>query len=328
MLTFETKSGTGNVETKWSELSPAQFVQAVALTNRFVTGEWELDEYRLLLLQMLTGYKRKSSRHKHADQINENLYRISEQLNFAVSPDIGPPEVLEFFSPELREALKTYFPWEIHEPYFVKEILTMQHLLKINFKVNFNLELNPLPFLRKGKDIFEGPRFSTENGDIDTNLKAGDYLNASEYFNAWGETKNKKYLNKFMDCLYKKISLDFSVADAEIPEWDTAGDAVIMLFIFMQQTFSKDPVFSILYQKGDAETPENKLYIGPDEVIGAMVESGYGTPDAIKNYEVITFFNFQIMFLKRNVAQLRGLNKNAAEIAKALNIPIETVQKL
>ena len=111
MLKYETQSGEGWIENQWDELTPLQFVQAVSLTNQFVTGAiTNIDEYRLRMLEMLTGYKRKRKRNKHADQINENLYRISENLNFAVIPEIGPAEVFEFFTPDLCELLKTRFP--------------------------------------------------------------------------------------------------------------------------------------------------------------------------------------------------------------------------
>lgn len=328
MLTIETQSGDIMVETKWCELSPVQFVKAVNLTNRFLAGAFGLSEYRLHLLEMLTGYKRKSRKHKHAEQINENLFLLSEQLNFAVLPDVGPPEILEFFSPELRELLKTRFPWEIFAPEHVQQILTVENLLKVNFRVNFNLELNPLPFIRTGNTILEGPVFSTDNGDIDTNLKAGNYLDASEYFNAYGDTKNEKYLDSFINCLYRPTTRNLKPATLPNSTDPDTRAAIIMLFIYIQQTFANDPIFGILFKKGDNSTGFDKISLGADEVVGAMVESGYGTPETIAQMDIRTFFNFQIMFLRRNIEQLRGMKKNASEIAKTMNLPIETVQKL
>lgn len=345
MLTYETPSGTGTVENRWADLSPMQFVEAVNLTNQFVNGAiTDLDEYRLRLLEMLSGYKRRTKRSKHADQINENLYRISEQLNFAILPDVGPPEVLDFFSPKLRELLETRFPWEIHEPEHVAQMRTVQRIMTVNFKVNFNLEKNPLPFIRKGDELFKGPVFTTENGDLETNLKAGPYLDASEYFNAYAETKNEKYLERFLTTLYitSEPTVPLTEGDEDPPAGGDGGgsgvnipnfsdpktrDALTMLFIFIQQTFATDPVFSILFQHNE-NTGTGKLHLGSDEAIGQLVEAGYGNHNEVASLDVRTFFNYQIMFIRKNVESLRSMKKSPGEISKLLNLPVAVLQKL
>lgn len=355
MLKYKTPSGTGIVENRWSELSPMQFVEAVKLTNQFVSGAITgLDEYRLRLLEMLTGYKRRKKRRKHADQINENLYLISEQLNFAILPDVGPPEVLEFFSPELRELLGTRFPWEIYEPEYVAQMRTVQRMMTVNFRVNFNLEKNPLPVIRKGNELFKGPVFSTENGDLETNLKTGPYLDASEYFNAYVETKKEKYLERFFTTLYVQSEptvphlgdeerqrrggfvpltegdeTPSGVGGGSVPNFaeSSVKDALVMLFIYIQQTFATDPVFSILFQHNE-NTGTGKLHLGSDEAIGALVEAGYGNHNEVANLDICTFFNYQIMFIRKNVETLRSMKKSPGEISKLINLPITTIQKL
>ena len=288
---------------------------------------------------MLTGYKRRKKRSKHADQINENLYLISEQLNFAVLPDVGPPEVLEFFSPELRQLLETRFPWEIYEPEHVAQMRTVQHMMTVSFKINFNLEKNPLPVIRKGDVLYKGPVFSTENGDLETNLKAGPYLDAAEYFNAYAETKNEKYLERFFTTLYTATSQPFvplTEVDEErqrrrvsvnAPIFEESKDALVMLFVYIQQTFATDPVFSILFQKNET-TGTGKLHLGSDEAIGALVEAGYGNHNEVADLDVRTFFNYQILFIRKNVEQLRSMKKSPGEISKLLNLPVTTIQKL
>ena len=66
--------------------------------------------------------------------------------------------------------------------------------MKVNFKLNFNLNKNLLPSLINDGIVYDGYSFSTYDGDIDTNIKAWQYLEASELFNAFaGSGKRKVY---------------------------------------------------------------------------------------------------------------------------------------
>lgn len=331
MLKYETPSGTGEVENCWEDLSPLQFIETVELTNQFLTGSFTLEEYRLRLIEMLTGYQRRKRKSKFADQINENLFLISEQLNFAIRPKVGPDEVMEFFSPDLREALKTRFPWEIHEPHLLSQLVQMKNNLEIAYDLNFNVGRNPVKYLKFGTTILEGPVFEASDDELNTNLKAGIYLDAHEYFQAFSQTKDRKYLDRMILCLYKPI--DKPVAEPVEADFtdEKVKNAIAFVFLFIEQTLVNDPVFSILYSRssdGELVEPRNKLDLGPDAAIGQLVAAGFGSHESIVNLDIRTFFNYQILIIKRNIETLRGYGKKVDEIGKELNLPIETIQKL
>ena len=358
MLTFKTPSGIGEVENCWADLTPAQFIETVALTNRFLAGEFTLDDYRLCLLQMLTGYKRSKrlvgsgfpsmqrrgaggsgeerggnfsqkpgARSQRHDTINENLFLLSEQLTFAIRPKAGPAEVLEFFTPELRKMLETRFPWEIHEPEHVAQLVSMKNNLKIQFDINFNIGRNPLQYLRFGETILQGPTFEADENEINTNLKAGAYIDAHAYFNAYSQTRNRKYLDRAILCLYKPVEMEQNVEAFDFTD-EKVKDAVAFVFIFIEQTLVTDPVFSLLYTRDGEQPFSNKINLGPDAVIGQMVTAGFGTYESIVNLDIRAFFNLQVLMLRQNIETLRGYGKNNGEIAKTLKIPMETVIKL
>lgn len=327
MLKYETPSGTGEVENCWEDLSPLQFIEAVDLTNQFLSGSFTLEEYRLRLLEKLTGYQRRKRKSKFADQINENLFLISEQLNFAIRPKVGPAEVLEFFTPDLREALKTRFPWEIHEPHLLNQLLQMKNNLEIAYDLNFNIGRNPVQYLKFGTTILEGPVFEASDDELNTNLKAGIYLDAHEYFQAFSQTKDRKYLDRMILCLYQPVETIDQIECFDFTD-EKVKNAIAFVFLFIEQTLVNDPVFSILYQKNDEYQFSNKLDLGPDAAIGQLVAAGFGSHESIVNLDIRTFFNYQILIIKRNIETLRGYGKKVDEIAKELNLPIETIQKL
>jgi len=348
MLTYQTPAGTGTIENCWEELSPDQFIKTVALTNRFFAGGFNIDEYRIRLLEIITGYKRKPKRIRRdainrvsteeiADTINENLFLISEQLTFTVRPKCGPEEVLEFFSPELRELLKTRFPWEIYEPEMVDQLNTMAKRLKVEYDLNMNLGKNPIPYIRIGETLLKGPVFNAADGDIDTDLKAGMYLDAQEYFTAYTETRKEKYLDLMVMALY--FPCDDDIVETrliaslpEIPDFTDRAtrDAILLIFLYIQTTLVNDPIFGILFTGRDAinRVSTDRLILGPDEAIGQLIEAGYGTHESILNLDIRTFFNFQILMIKKNVNLLRSYDKKPGEIARELGLSIETIQKL
>lgn len=333
MLKFKTPSGTAEIENCWDELTTAQFIETVNLTNRFVAGEFSLTDYRLCLLQMLTGYQRKpgtrNPKPETVETINENLFRISELLNFAIRPQAGPAEVLEFFTPALREALKNRFPWEIHEPEFTAQLAQMKNTLQLSYLIDTNIGRNPIPFISVGETVLKGPEFTVTPDELSTTLRAGAYLDAHEYFMAYAKTQNRKYIERLIMCLY-------SPTDAEnhedYPQFSDLKlqDAVAFVFLFIEKTLAADPVFSVLYQNADTQpvfTP-GKIDLGPDGVIAQLVTAGFGTYQSIVELDVRTFFNMQIMLIRRAVETMRAYKKNTAEIARELNLSTETILKL
>lgn len=346
MLTYETPAGVGTVENCWEELSPDQFIKTVALTNRFFADGFNIDEFRLQLLQILTGYvrtKKRATRNpkpETIETINENLFLISEQLTFPIRPKCEPDEVLEFFSPELRELLKTRFPWEIYEPEMVAQLNMMAKRLKVEYDLNVNLGKNPIPYIRIGETLLKGPVFNTSDGDLDTDMKTGMYLDAQEYFTAYTETRKEKYLDLMIMALYFPVDDDIDPRHCElrgtkqeaIPDFTDPAtkEAILLIFMYIQQMLVTDQVFSILFcTDTTCRVPTtNKLSLGPDEAIGQLIEAGYGTHESILNLDIRTFFNFQILMIKKNVNLLRSYDKKPGEIARELNLPIETIQKL
>lgn len=352
MLKFNTPDGTGHIENAWGELNPAQFVEVTHLTNLFFAQKFDIDEYRLRLLETLTGYKRKKRGNKAADQINENLYLIAEQLTFTINPVIGPPEILDFFSTSLRELLKTRFPWEIYEPEYVGQLLTVKDMLTVGYGLNMNLGKNLLPQVQTGKIgsfpnvVLTGPRFDTTDGDIETNLSAEQYLDASEYFNTYSATRKTKYLDAFIGCLYQPAkNTDLENEGCSFPSWGEMSegqrgsipnlsnkktkDAIVLLFMFIQQTFLNDPLFKVLFSSAEtAGGTVAKLNLGASEAIYQVVEQGYGSLEEVKAMNIRDFFNTQVMILKKNVAQLRALDKKPGEIARTMNLDIEIVTQL
>ena len=111
-----------------------------------------------------------------------------------------------------------------------------------------------------------------------------------------------------------------------IPELTDAAtlDALAMTFIYIQQTFANDPVFGILFTRNES-TEFGKISFGCDESIGQLVEAGYGSHTEVSEMDICTFFNYQLMFIRKNIETLRGMKKELREISKTLNIPVDII---
>lgn len=79
MLTVELKSRY-DVPCRWSELGRKQFTAAAAAMLAFESGKIDFDSLRLKIVEAAMGLNLK--RIKVSDELCENLFRISENLNF------------------------------------------------------------------------------------------------------------------------------------------------------------------------------------------------------------------------------------------------------
>lgn len=79
MLTIELKSRY-NVPCRWSELDRKQFTAAASAMLAFESGKIDFDSLRLRIVEAAMGLNLK--RMKVSDELCENLFRISENLDF------------------------------------------------------------------------------------------------------------------------------------------------------------------------------------------------------------------------------------------------------
>jgi len=268
-----------------------------------------------------------------SDKINANLYILSKHIFFPFKAVFENPEILNQLSPELQEALTKRFLFEIYEPNFIHEVNKFGSLLKYGIDRNLNIKQNLLPSIKIGNVTLNGPVFNIdENGIIETDLVAGEWLDANEYMQALGS--NAKYLCNIASCLYRNRSKEYSTYEAQknAQLFKNANPeelkAVWLILSAIQRFVFNYPPYSVLFIEEKSVSNVNKINIGASELIYQMTKDGFGQLNNIVNMPVIDFLNIQVKTLADAVKSLRAAGKKNNDIANSLKIDVSTVLKL
>lgn len=324
------KPGDVLLPTAWHELSPQQFAALAQVIYDYL-GKCDIIELRLRLMQAITGYQRsnKSYTEGEAENINSNLAILSQFIMFPFKTIFENPDLVHMLSPELQKRLQTSFLFEIHDDEFIQEIEKFGGLLKYKVDINLNLTSNLIPSIAIEGKTYHGPRFNIDgNGIIDTDIVAGQWIDACEYANI-------NDLSGIAACFYftKKTAYSTSLAQEQKPLFEKANPsdlkAIWLLVRAIQNYLIAHPRFAVLFSKAEKIEAFNpsKIEVSASDIIYHLVKEGNGSLAEVMNMPVLDFFNIQVKNLSDAVKTLRSRGKKNNEIAKDLKINIDTVLK-
>jgi len=310
------------IETSWEELSPEKFARVASVL--FSSVNEPIQDSRLKLLQILIGsnvakFQRAGCRQKLAE-LTKCFFSIS------INPEIG-----DILSPGLRDVLSYCLPEEIDDKNLLAELNQVITLLNPSIKINMRFNRNILPRITINHKKFTGPVFKIDkNGVLETDLCAGEFLDACEYMQMFAQTNDTKYLANVASCLYRSDRKNYKTFESQQQSELFANHpwlvAIWILYISWQDYFSSHPVFGILFSKGD-HADIKKLSSGSYELLFSFAKDGYGTIESLTMMSIVDFFSLQIKTLKDAVSQYRDMKKKDTEIAELLKISLETVKK-
>ena len=218
MITINTKNKEVNIPDKWEDLTTTQFISLSALLRRFIQNEIDLFDFRINLLGILSGYKRSKKRkfRKHRSLINERIFIIADMLVFPIKPYYPKPEQLEVFSEKFKIELQTRFLFEIFDVNYLDEKETAENFLEYEPSINYNIKKNLLPSFTHNETLYTGPFFNIdENGVLETDLTALEYIDASEYVSLFRDTGDKRYIAAVAAVLYRDDRSFYKSSDAQ-----------------------------------------------------------------------------------------------------------------
>jgi hypothetical protein len=317
----------------WDELNRDQYVAVAGCLLRLVEGKTDLIDFRLNLLQSLTGYERSRKRFTARDQeqINENLFMLAERLRFPIRPRYENQEVLEVLSESLRQKLKTHFPFEIFDVEFAGELQMVERLLKYSAAINFTMHRNPLTMIKLGGIVLYGPYLNIDANNLaTTDLMAGEFVDAYEYYSLYQQTLQAEYLDRLCLTLYRtdrKIYDSVQVASAN--ESGMSRNIKYGVFLFFQNLMEylvNSPAYAMLFNRKTDKGGE--ISIGMVGTIFSLSQEGYGSKEEISGWNLADYLNAMLKQLIDAVKQMRGFNKTDTEIAKEFGLPIETIRKI
>lgn len=328
-VTFKNKKLT--IPNTWEDLSPEQYALISELIQLFLQNNFDVWEFRIYALQALTGYKRSGKRFsdEEAETINGNLSILSEYMRFVTRPEYDNKEMLESLSEELQAALKERFPFEIYSPELIDELA--KHKLECRPVINLNMKKNPLPFMRVNSKDYWGVVFDIDNnGVVETNLTAGQYIDAYSYAQIYASTGDMRYLNNLTSILYPDGKYETYSGQFNSRYFSKLNNGyrygVYLFFNNITEFLTSHPFYGILFRSTGSD---GGLSLGITETLYNIVRDGYAgdLPDA-QSLLITDYLNIMLTMLRDSVRQMRNAEMDSFKIAEKLHMHVNDVDQL
>jgi hypothetical protein len=333
MITVRANDKTVEIPSSWEELTSRQYVDTVDLLRQLMHKEIPLADFRLRLLGKLIDYHPSRKFNKYREQINENLYRLSELMHWPLKPVYEDPEMLSVLSPELKDLLEVKFPYDITDPKWEKEIRMIRGHVKYSASVNFSMKRNPMPWFDYHGQRFCGPAFNIDSlGIVETDIRAMEYIDAMEYYQLFQKTRMGRYLDRLVTTLYRPdrsvyVTFDCQMRAGMIEVMDGAiKHAVLYFFQNIQEFLAGHPVYKYLFQKTEPQT--GKISLGMVTTVYNLSKEGYGTKQQVSDMGLEDYLNMLLKTLMDSVRQMKRMKHKDHEITNELNIPSELIYKV
>lgn len=343
MIIVNSSKGKVAIPNAWDELSPEQYLNVVRLIyNNPITGTSlvPMVEFRIKLLEMLTGYRRSNKKYtiEQIDEINSLLSILALKLTFVYKPVYKTPEIFGVMSAETAQAIRENFPYDLIGTEHEAEVIRLQQMLTWYPTINYNMKHNPIPTLTikprnwwNRSKLVGGPIFDIdEMGVVFTSITAEEYIDAQEYYQLFNSTHKKEYLIRLCSVFYRDYAGQYNTLKSSRMDLSLHVDFALGFYHFfqnIQEYFFNHPVYGLLYQGTKTRTSE-KISLGNIESLYNASTKGYGNIDQMKNFNVIDYMNLLVKDIKDAVNHMRAFDKKDFQIAKDMSLPLETIKKL
>jgi len=324
---------------QWDELTPELYTAVSGYIYEMVNGRMDVLDFRLKLLESLAGYRRSKQKFTAEEQrtINENLFRISEKIRFCIKPKYHNPEVLDVLAQPLRELLKEKFPFEIYDQKFRAELKMVENLLQYGASIRLGMKKNPMEVLSvfvhefsSKYNFYFGPYFMIDRNNLAvTDMRAGEFVDAYEYYSLYQRTQHMDYLDRLVFTLYRSDRKSYEPV-VQLPKVEFSMGQKYGVFLFFQNLMEylvNNPLFGILFNR-TTDRPAPGISIGMVSTIYNLSAAGYGTKQDIAQLNLADYLSMMVKQMIDAVNQLKTLDKSPTEIAKELEIPVENVLKM
>lgn len=320
------------IPNSWEELTVEQYLNVSSLLFEFYSSKSNLNDFRISVLKKIINYKRSKKRisKDSQEQIDSNLYLLSEQMRFPVKPSYKDPELLTVLDPELQKRLSEVFPFEIYDPEFLPELEMVRTRLEYLPVINFNMKRNLLPEFKLNGINYYGPVFNIDiNNVVETDIKALEFVDAYSYYKMFIETSDIQYLRNLTAILYRQNRDKYSTFDSQISsknfhELDLSIlQAVFLLFENTRVYITELSPYKLIFSGTNKD--EEKLNLGIGDTIYNLSKAGYGSLQDVENMVLSDYLNLLMKQIIDSVRNMRDMKMKDHEIADKLEIPLETI---
>lgn len=321
---------TYQLKNRWEELTTDEYINVLDLITLLCADEISIRMFRVRLFLMLTGLKmRLSPDPETADRQAENIYRISQQLNFPLRIEYTNTKTFANLKPAIREKLGRYLPEEL------EQVPEVRWAAKTTKKIIPDLAFpcNLVPVIGRRRHKLQGYTFELTDGILTTSLSTSQFIDAQTVAAEIQKTGSHSLLNLLVAILYTDgfYRSSYSVKLAKSLDWIPlrTKKAIFINFNAIQEYLYTRTKYRILFNEAttdtspDANQPKHNL--GLSSVVHSLIKSGYGD---IENSNLVKFFEIMYSDLVSTVTSLHKQGKKVDEISQLTGLTITKINHI
>ena len=169
--------------------------------------------------------------------------------------------------------------------------------------------------------IYPGFRMNRIGEVLNTDLPAGDFIDATTLHDQYMKSGSEEILNQMVSLLYK---LPEGVA-ASIP----AGTRAAILFNFraILLFLTHQTQYGILWKAGKTNQDE-KISIGFVDSLYSLAKAGYGDTTRLKTISVVEFLDLLLKEVIDTVKTLKDAKMDLTKIAEVTKLSLNQIQSI
>ena len=325
----------------WEDLSTKQFILTIVKLLELLGRQIKINEFRLALLLLYTGYKPGSDARIQRWQVLKSRLKLC-----CVFVKYFTLYVFGRF--RFRAMLTLLSEWRlIHFPDLSaiakrREIINSNLVIlseQIKFplregrdgwEVNNCFNRNPIPWIRPRLRRYAGKQFDV-GIIIRTNITAREFSDAFDIVKAFAESHSEECLNALCAILYPRYSLHSrNISSQHYKHFERVSYpvryAVMIWFTGIVRYFTEHAIYRVLFS-GTGEQNE-KINLGMTETIMSLSLVGFGTTAEMERVSVVDYFDMQVKALKKMISDARGGGATLDDIAKATKLSYAVIEQL
>jgi hypothetical protein len=318
MLTLRFATHTYQLPDRWEELSSDQFIHLVGFLTAHSTGALTADMVKTLYFLDVAGiHKRKVHNTNQANTFSENVYRISRNLNFMFRVVYENNQAIRTMPSEFTNLLERWLPEDLEgdEPE-----LRVARKLKKHVEIDCTFARNLVPYLKIKKMQYPGYRMDLTGEILNTDLPAGDFIDASTLHDQYMKTGSDQILDQMVTRLYK------------LPDGTAAGIplntkiAILFNFRAILLFLTHRTQYGILWNSGTNQ--DGKISIGFVDSLYSLAKAGYGDTTRLKTVSVVEFLDLLLKEVIDTVKSLHDMKMDLVKIAEATKLSINQINSI
>jgi hypothetical protein len=330
MIELHFNKNTYPMHNLWEELTADEFSKITPWIVQVLNGDITVQQCRVMAAFALTGMSPRRFRiDKENDQFTENIYRISQAVDFLFRIEYENQKAFTRLNKDVKAKLYRYLPEELDENQMPEVKWAKKQ--KYNVVPDLVFAKNLLPKIGKRSSKLNGYTFELNGKLLECSLSFIQLVDAQNLSAEYFSSSNDKILNRFIQTLYYPGDYDpKKVHTIQLPTLDAlTKQAILFNFNAIQAFLYTRTKYRLLFD--DSDTPKGTKKRRKGSSMGLMgmgyslMKTGYQN---VKEGPALEVFEIMYNELITTVTQLFNDGIAIDKISEGTKLSLRKINKI